>query len=383
MENSSFHQVINELPETLRLPFMVWYKCGLFSRNKLKYYIPMTVFALCLASLVIIAMAQYPYIENDVSDFVRNLEEISAFIEVLGKVLVVTYRINDFVKLIEITKLFWNFSKCNEETAMKLSKIYRLIVRLQKVYLLFILMGGVPLMITPIIEKVPPLGVWTFNGHDRLAFFVTAEQLIVILCAGMLLWSLDCIYLGFCIEIVVQFKILCQYMEKLTAEGNTFDEMETNYLDKMKTCIRHHQLMLWFIKKFRYAFSLILLIQYLTAGPLICAELFAVFEGHSYEIRARHSFIFVAVTLQLSFYCISANYVADEALAVSNAVYCSKWYFHYFPSLKVPLLLMMQNAQRGITIRAGGLVAINTETFVNVLKVAWTACSLARGLRRN
>ncbi|KAF2902723.1 hypothetical protein ILUMI_03463, partial [Ignelater luminosus] len=52
------------------------------------------------------------------------------------------------------------------------------------------------------------------------------------------------------------------------------------------------------------------------------------------------------------------------ALAVSNAIYCSKWYLYHFP-LKVPILLMMQDAQRGITIKAGGLVAINTETFVN------------------
>ncbi|KAF2886787.1 hypothetical protein ILUMI_19388, partial [Ignelater luminosus] len=53
------------------------------------------------------------------------------------------------------------------------------------------------------------------------------------------------------------------------------------------------------------------------------------------------------------------------ALAVSNAIYFSKWYSYHFSSLKVPILLMMQNAQRGITIKAGGLVAINTETFVN------------------
>ncbi|KAF2886632.1 hypothetical protein ILUMI_19543, partial [Ignelater luminosus] len=54
------------------------------------------------------------------------------------------------------------------------------------------------------------------------------------------------------------------------------------------------------------------------------------------------------------------------ALTVACAIYFSKWYSHHFPSLKVPLLLIMQNAQHEITIRAGGLVAINTETFVNV-----------------
>ncbi|KAF2902784.1 hypothetical protein ILUMI_03400, partial [Ignelater luminosus] len=86
---------------------------------------------------------------------------------------------------------------------------------------------------------------------------------------------------------------------------------------------------------------------------------------HNFQIQVRHGFTFVGLSLQLAFYCISANYVADEALAVSNAIYFSKWYFHYFRSLKVPVLLMMQSAQNGIIIKAGGLVHINTATFMN------------------
>ncbi|KAF2887162.1 hypothetical protein ILUMI_19011, partial [Ignelater luminosus] len=86
---------------------------------------------------------------------------------------------------------------------------------------------------------------------------------------------------------------------------------------------------------------------------------------HNLQMQVRHTFIFVGLAFQLSFYCISANYLADEALTVSNAVFFSKWYFHHFRSLKVPLLLMMRSAQNGIIIKAGGLVPINTATFVN------------------
>ncbi|KAF2886742.1 hypothetical protein ILUMI_19431, partial [Ignelater luminosus] len=71
------------------------------------------------------------------------------------------------------------------------------------------------------------------------------------------------------------------------------------------------------------------------------------------------------------------------ALAVSDAVYSSKWYFHNFSRLQATLLLMIQNSQNGITIKAGGLITINAETVVKVLRVAWSACSLLRGLRQN
>ncbi|KAF2893134.1 hypothetical protein ILUMI_13040 [Ignelater luminosus] len=107
-------------------------------------------------------------------------------------------------------------------------------------------------------------------------------------------------------------------------------------------------------------------VQYVSVGPLICAELFATFESHAFENQLRHGFVFVVLTTQLSFYCIPANYIADKALAVSDAIYFSNWYSHYFPSLKVPLPLMIQNAQNGITINAGGLVTINAQTVLNV-----------------
>ncbi|KAF2890981.1 hypothetical protein ILUMI_15192, partial [Ignelater luminosus] len=84
------------------------------------------------------------------------------------------------------------------------------------------------------------------------------------------------------------------------------------------------------------------------------------------RVKVRHAAVFSLLTLQLSFYCISANYIADKVLAVSDAVYFSNWYSRCFPSLKVPLTIMIQNAQNEITIKAGGIITINAETVVNV-----------------
>ncbi|KAF2891723.1 hypothetical protein ILUMI_14450, partial [Ignelater luminosus] len=53
------------------------------------------------------------------------------------------------------------------------------------------------------------------------------------------------------------------------------------------------------------------------------------------------------------------------AMAVSDAVYFSNWYSQDSPHLKVPLLLMIQNSQNEITIKAGDLVIINAGTVVN------------------
>ncbi|KAF2890185.1 hypothetical protein ILUMI_15988, partial [Ignelater luminosus] len=71
------------------------------------------------------------------------------------------------------------------------------------------------------------------------------------------------------------------------------------------------------------------------------------------------------------------------ALAVSGAVYSSKWYFHEFCCLKATLLLMIQNSQNEITIKAGGLITINAKNIVKVFRVAWSTSSILRGLRQN
>ncbi|KAF2887528.1 hypothetical protein ILUMI_18645 [Ignelater luminosus] len=322
-------------------------------------------------------------IERGAADFVRNLEGVFAYAQQLGKVSVTIYYFNDLKRLLETTKLFWKPNMCNQRTETTLNSMYSKILQLQKFFLMTIAVTAVPLMLVLLLEKVPAIGIWTLKGHDTLYHFVIAEQIIYMPYVGVLVWAFECMYLGFCVEIIVQFKILSHHLEKLTTEGSTTKEKELNYLEKINACIRHHQLMLWFIKKFRQIFSLLLLTEYLTAGPLICAELFAAFEGQSYRNKMRHIFIFFALAFQLGSYCIPADYVTDEALSVSYAIYSSKWYANHFPSLKVPLLLMMQNAQQEITIRAGGLVVINTQTFVTVLKVAWSACSIARGLRQN
>ncbi|KAF2892964.1 hypothetical protein ILUMI_13206, partial [Ignelater luminosus] len=138
-----------------------------------------------------------------------------------------------------------------------------------------------------------------------------------------------------------------------------------------------------FIKQFRGAFSLILLLMYATFGPLICVELFTSAESHSYQAQVRHAVTFVVFTCRLCFYCIAASSITNEALTVADAVYSSKWYFHEFPRLKNTLLLMIQNSQNGVTIEAGGLIIFNAETIVKVLKVAWSANSILRGLRQN
>ncbi|KAF2896289.1 hypothetical protein ILUMI_09887 [Ignelater luminosus] len=89
-------------------------------------------------------------------------------------------------------------------------------------------------------------------------------------------------------------------------------------------------------------------------------------SSENFQQQMQHGFIFIAILIQLCFYCIPANYIAREALAVADAIYFSDWYSQYYPFLKYPVCVMIQNAQHEITIKAGGLIDINAATVLNV-----------------
>ncbi|KAF2890318.1 hypothetical protein ILUMI_15855, partial [Ignelater luminosus] len=99
------------------------------------------------------------------------------------------------------------------------------------------------------------------------------------------------------------------------------------------------------------------------------------------QVIIRHSMVSGILIAQLIFYCVPANYLTNEAMAISDAIYSSNWYSYYFSTLTKPILLMIQNSQREITITAGGIIIMNPQTVLNVLKVAWSACTVIKGIK--
>ncbi|KAF2892632.1 hypothetical protein ILUMI_13542, partial [Ignelater luminosus] len=298
--------------------------------------------------------------------------------------MIVTYRSKDFTRLLQTIKLFWDPSKCDQQIKMELISIRRFTSRLQKLLLWSNVLCIVLVMSFPLLQNKFPTGIWTMEGYAVLYRCVMIGQTIIVPLSALSLCALDCMYLGLCTEIVIQFRMLSHYLQKLKSEDSIIDEMEINQLNQIKSLVR---LFFRFVKEFRRAFSLVLLIEFVVDGPLICAELLAGFESTlqvfmikddhnirnckfvcfspSYQAQARHVIVFIFVNLQLAFFCISANYITNEALAVSDAVYFSNWYSQHIPSLKVPLLLIIQNSQNEIAIKGGGLVTINAGTIVN------------------
>ncbi|KAF2898034.1 hypothetical protein ILUMI_08139 [Ignelater luminosus] len=102
-----------------------------------------------------------------------------------------------------------------------------------------------------------PTGIWTIEGHERLYHFVIIAECIVIPPCAMFSWCIDCMYLGFCAEVIIQFRMLSQYLQEHRAVVALISR---------------------FVKEFQQAFSLFLLLEFIVDGPFICSELLAAFE---------------------------------------------------------------------------------------------------------
>ncbi|KAF2898622.1 hypothetical protein ILUMI_07553, partial [Ignelater luminosus] len=270
--------LIAKIPESVRLPFLNLTKFGLFSTNKFKAYIPMTILSLIVANIIFVAILQFINVKRDISDIVRNLEDILALSLVLVRIVIVTYCNEDFTRLIQMTKLFWDPSKFGKQTEVEIISMRRFTSQLQRLFFVTGLIAAVLILIFPLLHNTIPLGIWTLKDHAKLYLCLMIGQVIAIPFSAFFVICLDCMYLGFCTEIVIQFRILSQYLQVLKAESNTVKEMEINRLNKIKSCVSHHRLILWFVKEFRQTFSLLLLFEFVLDGPLICAELLAVFE---------------------------------------------------------------------------------------------------------
>ncbi|KAF2904784.1 hypothetical protein ILUMI_01395, partial [Ignelater luminosus] len=93
--------------------------------------------------------------------------------------------------------------------------------------------------------------------------------------------------------------------------------------------------------------------------------IFLCFSG-STVFLIRHFLETIVQILQLSFFCIAADYTVNEALMVSDAIYNSKWYSKYSHNNRALLLLVMQRSQKCDPFTAGGLFMIDSKTLITV-----------------
>ncbi|KAF2887093.1 hypothetical protein ILUMI_19080, partial [Ignelater luminosus] len=161
-----------------------------------------------------------------------------------------------------------------------------------------------------------------------------------------------------------------------------------------------------YVNEFYQAFSLVPQFQVVLNGPLVCAEILAALEeawglftimnfGNFNNdvsdivrcLEALCGFVQVlAKVVVLVYYNCNFITLLENTKLFWDTSGCDERFqeeMYSIRSLTTPLLLIIQNSQAAVIIKAGDLITINAETVMKVLRVAWSGCSLARGIKQN
>ncbi|KAF2904723.1 hypothetical protein ILUMI_01450 [Ignelater luminosus] len=297
-----------QIPETLKQPFAGMKKLGLFSKNGLRKIITTSVSLSTLIVYLAILALQFKNIKSEVSEYVNNLEVLLGGFQVIARIITLALREEEFAQLINNIQEFWNPNECDESTKNEITLIHNLILHMQKSLLLVTGSAIIFALLSPLFGNSLPLGIWTFEGHHILYRFMLIISQFVAAFAGIYAYCFDCTYLAFSAEIVIQFKILSYHLEHLVVNDSGILKDGKDYLDEMRNSFSRHR----FVNKFQSLYSTMLLIEYFTICPLICLELYAATESSTVPNIVRYATSGGMVTMQLVFYCIPANFIADE-----------------------------------------------------------------------
>ncbi|XP_063918937.1 odorant receptor 10a-like [Zophobas morio] len=154
---------------------------------------------------------------------------------------------------------------------------------------------------------------------------------------------------------------------------NEYDTVETEHVfQSLKKCILLHNGILDFVAEFENCFSLCVFSQ--IAGTAIGLSFCCIgLAFNSFQGINGIMFIvcYLALGVQLFFYCHYGTLLYEENKGLINAVYMSPWYI-YNTKARQMLLIIMERSKLPLNITAGKVMNLTYSTFITTLKTSYS-----------
>ncbi|RZB39678.1 7tm 6 domain containing protein [Asbolus verrucosus] len=194
----------------------------------------------------------------------------------------------------------------------------------------------------------------------------------------------DYLFLGICSNIVAQYTLLRATFNSLGAAN--IEETNRRILDSnteplkrreneklLERCIAHHVMLTDVCEEVAHIFSFSCFVQLFSSVTALCvAALIMTFAEIDVTLFTAVSAYLFGHLLQLFLFCTLGNEVTSHAGELATSIFCSEWYNIEGISLKKDLLFVMDKARREVKISALGILALNYETFIGVLKLSFS-----------
>ncbi|KAJ3663588.1 hypothetical protein Zmor_007835 [Zophobas morio] len=176
-----------------------------------------------------------------------------------------------------------------------------------------------------------------------------------------------------------QFDLLCDNLK-------TLQEKETEILlvrDKLIRCVRHHKEILSFAEKSNNFFNLIIFFQFFVSAVVLGLNLFqlTVVEPFSSEF---YSFLSYenGTLVEIFMFCWFANEVTLKSEGVAYAAFESEW-VNFSPDVKKEIIFFVTRCQRPLKISAMNIFYLSLETFMKILRAAYSYFAFLHQVNNN
>ncbi|RZC37833.1 7tm 6 domain containing protein [Asbolus verrucosus] len=193
--------------------------------------------------------------------------------------------------------------------------------------------------------------------------------------------------------VAAQFEILCDDLRNLR-QGDQENSMDMT--KKLKTRINHHREILKFADQANEFYNWLLFVQFFVGGVSIGLAMFQLTVVSlltlSSVLPIDCSFIEVvpfsseffshvsyanAISVEVFMYCWFGNDIEFKSSKLPYAVFECDW-TGWSPEVKKNLIIFALRVQRSLQISALGLFYLNLDTFVRILRTAWSYFALLR-----
>ncbi|XP_049835059.1 odorant receptor Or2-like [Schistocerca gregaria] len=163
----------------------------------------------------------------------------------------------------------------------------------------------------------------------------------------------------------------------------TFSTSDVYY--RLQKNILHHQAIIRNVELLQRCLGSILLGQSLSIGISVCFQLYQVAKNaESLQDAGKYSSYLFTMFAELFVYCWFADDLISESENVAQAAYDAVPSLLECPtSIKRSLLILMQRAQRPLSLTAAGLFPLSRESFVSIVNVSYSFFAILRNFKED
>ncbi|XP_050462555.1 odorant receptor Or1-like [Cataglyphis hispanica] len=239
--------------------------------------------------------------------------------------------------------------------------------------------------------KTRSLPVYKWTPFDLSSIYVFLPILIfqcvaLILCANFSV-AHETLISGMMIQTCAQFEILCHRAHILPAlltkaEKNSKSDEDLIAREKaiIHDLIYHHLYIYKFAHTVNATFTVIMFIQFSLISLVLCMSIYRLSTMTSlFTLKFAHMFCYLcSMLMQIFLYCWYGNEVTLKSIDFGTVIYEMDWTRLRVRVMK-DLMIIMIRAGKSVKISSGYLVTLNTESFMNILKVSYSSYNFLKG----